>query len=561
MLKGRFSILQKGFLLIGVPIAFQLVFVALFLREQNDAANSEKWALHTKDVMAKAESTFRLTLEEFSDTRSAVLVGKEATMAEVSRPADVLNEIDELYALIADNAEQIAHVKAYRATATLVMAWVNEVNDLVAGKQVAEARKKVSDAAVAEDVKHMRSELTAILDIEQQLDDARMKQVADVRWRIRLLLGLMAVIALVLAAALLMAFSGGIARRMSALMNKARALGERKPLGSPIGGQDEIAEVDHAFHETADRLEELHRTERGLRDDAERRATELARVNQDLKAKTLENETFVYSVSHDLRSPLVNLQGFSQELTEASDELRRISQRMTEAPGESRQRLLDVLDNEVAESVKFIQTAVTRASAIIDALLRLSRAGRIEYNWAVVPMREIVHRIVAAMQSTIRRRGAVVIAADDFPDAYGDATAIEQILGNLIGNAVNYIDPARPGHVEIGAIPGEPQPSTERPDLLLRTFFVRDNGVGIPPAYLPKIFVAFQRLHGQLAPGEGIGLALVQRMVERHGGRVWAESQEAKGTTFFVSLPVPPKPASPMIETERPKEIVTEIRS
>jgi signal transduction histidine kinase len=368
----------------------------------------------------------------------------------------------------------------------------------------------------------------------------------------------MAVVALVLAAALVAAFSRGIARRTSALMNKAKALGERKPLGSPIGGQDEIAEVDRAFHETADQLEELHQAERVLRDDAERRATELARVNQDLKAKTLENETFVYSVSHDLRSPLVNLQGFSQELGEACEELRRISRRMIEAPAESRQRLLEVLDKEISESVKFIQTAVTRAGGIIDALLRLSRAGRIEYNWVVVPMRIIVHRIVAAMQSTIRQRGAVVIAAEDFPDAYGDATAIEQILGNLIGNAVNYVDPGRPGHVEIGFIPGEPQPSTERPDMHLRTYFVRDNGVGIPPAYLPKIFVAFQRLHGQLAPGEGIGLALVQRMVERHGGRVWAESEEGKGSTFFVSLPVPPKAAGPTVEAEQPKEAVTE---
>jgi signal transduction histidine kinase len=333
---------------------------------------------------------------------------------------------------------------------------------------------------------------------------------------------------------------------MSALSANAHALGERRPLGPGISGSDEIADVDAAFRAAAERLEELNATDQRQRDELEQRAAELARVNHDLGAKTQENETFVYSVSHDLRSPLVNLQGFSRELSHACDDLKRLATTAEGIPDNLRRQIVSVLDGDVRESVDFIQTAVTRSANIIDALLRLSRAGRVEYNWATVPVRPIVQRIVQAMQSTIRQHGAEVVVADELPDAFGDPTAIEQILGNLIGNAVNYLDPRRPGRIEIGTVPAD-STATEgsTPEHPLRTYYVRDNGVGIPAAYVSKVFVAFQRLHGQMAPGEGIGLALVRRMVDRHGGKVWVESAEGQGSTFYVALPAPPPPAPP----------------
>ena len=114
---------------------------------------------------------------------------------------------------------------------------------------------------------------------------------------------------------------------------------------------------------------------------------------------------------------------------------------------------------------------------------------------------------------------------------WGDPTALEQVFANLIGNAVNYLDPPREGRIEIGTTPAPPGVHS------LRIFYVRDNGLGIPAVALPRLFNAFQRLHGNVAAGEGIGLALVRRVVERHGGRVWAESREGVGTTFYLSLP------------------------
>jgi len=152
--------------------------------------------------------------------------------------------------------------------------------------------------------------------------------------------------------------------------------------------------------------------------------------------------------------------------------------------------------------------------------------------------------VVDAMQGSIRARRANVIV-EDLPAVWGDPTALEQVFANLIGNAVNYLDPTREGRVEIGTTPAPPGVHS------LRIFYVRDNGLGIPAVALPRLFNAFQRLHGNVAAGEGIGLALVRRVVERHGGRVWAESKEGIGTTFYLSLPeAEVRTAQPAVETQ-----------
>jgi len=175
---------------------------------------------------------------------------------------------------------------------------------------------------------------------------------------------------------------------------------------------------------------------------------------------------------------------------------------------------------------------VGRLARIIDALLRLSRAGRVEYQWQSVDVASVVRKIVEALHDTISAKETEV-ALGELPPAYGDPTAVEQIFANLIGNAVQYLDPARPGRIEVGSteqtVMGKPAG--------FQVYYVQDNGLGIPEAYHQRMFTAFNRLHADVAQGEGIGLALVRRMVERHGGRIWLESAEGVGTTFFIALP------------------------
>src|SRR5262249_22119203 len=154
---------------------------------------------------------------------------------------------------------------------------------------------------------------------------------------------------------------------------------------------------------------------------------------------------------------------------------------------------------------------------IIDAVLRLSRAGRVEYRWQQGDVQTIVGGIVHSLHSSLAQSQAEVTVGE-LPPCWGDPQAIDQIFANLLVNALTYLASAGPGRIEVGALAAE-EDGAGASDRDLVTYYVKDNGRGIPEAYQAKVFVAFQRLHPDVAPGEGIGLALVRRVVERHGGK------------------------------------------
>ena len=257
--------------------------------------------------------------------------------------------------------------------------------------------------------------------------------------------------------------------------------------------------------------------------ELQQRITELDATNRELEQRNAENESFVYSVSHDLRSPLVNLQGFSHELTLTSAELRAVIA-APEVPAAIRQRAEALIDGEMEESIGFIRNAVRHLGNIIDGLLRLSRVGRIEYESREVDVTTVVQNVVAAMHTTVLSSGAR-IEVDPLPRVMGDRNAIGQIFANLIGNALKSLDPARPGVIQVSARDQSPV-----------IFSVRDNGIGIPQEYRSKMFRVFQHVHKHAGQGEGMGLAIVRRIVERHGGRIWFESTPGVGTTFLFTL-------------------------
>lgn len=274
---------------------------------------------------------------------------------------------------------------------------------------------------------------------------------------------------------------------------------------------------------------------RNSREELERRVTErtkeLAQANRDLSEKNQENEMFVYSVSHDLRSPLVNLQGFSKELDVVAKDLKGLLTSEV-VPEVIRKEATALLDGEVQQSLQFIQIAVSRLGNIIDALLRLSRVGKIEYQCRPCDLQSLVRRVVESMSAGLYDADATV-SLGELPPCCGDETALEQLFANLIGNALKYRDSSRPSTIEVGAV-AEQSISGEATG----TYYVRDNGLGIPIAHQEKIFQAFKRAHPNVASGEGMGLAIVRRIVERHGGSVRVESKVGQGSTFFVTLPI-----------------------
>lgn len=576
------NLLTKGLLLIAIPSVLELGVLGLLLDKQTDATRTETWELHSRQVIDQAATLIDPLLRESARVYGVAVTGQSDALADTEPWDDFDQRLATLSALVADDPLQLARLSAIGSLGKQYRDWVARFAARVGAADPSDYRSLVKpnndgDALLA----RVQSSINAFSAQEDALHTARgraLDHLRDLQKSGLILAALGSILITVLSAYL---FTRHISLRLATLGDNAQRVADGLELASPIQGKDEIAALDVIVHETSRRLNAVEREHRELSDELRERGAQLVEVNQHLVAQTSENETFVYGVSHDLRSPLVNLQGFSKELFVSCASLREQidTSSMTDV---QRAGVRRIVEGEFAESLHFLQNAVTRAANIVDALLRLSRVGRLDYQWRQVRVDAIVERVVGAMRQTMRERGAE-ITVRALPSVWGDATTIEQIFGNLVGNALNYLDARRPGRIEVGVLfapvvrpraiaadaatktatstsasvdttptasssgladsgedaseaLGETTPA-DAPRRQTHVFYVRDNGLGIPERYLPKMFHAFQRLHGNVAKGEGIGLALVRRMVERHGGRVWLESKEGEGTTFFVELP------------------------
>lgn len=245
----------------------------------------------------------------------------------------------------------------------------------------------------------------------------------------------------------------------------------------------------------------------------------------ELRQKNEEVEAFVYIVSHDLRAPLVNLMGFARELEGSCVKLKSLLE-ACELPEPSRTNVFKILDDELSASVRFISQSSFKFERLIEALLNLSRHGRQIYRIEEVNVADLTANAVATFHQSIVEAGAEV-RVDPLPPVMADATALGQVFSNLIGNGLKYRSPERPLQLEIGGV-------AEAGSV---KYWVRDNGLGIPETARARLFQVFQRFHPQHAQGDGMGLAIAYRIVERHGGRIWAESPGGTGTTFYFILP------------------------
>lgn len=238
---------------------------------------------------------------------------------------------------------------------------------------------------------------------------------------------------------------------------------------------------------------------RRLNEALERRATQLMSAN-------LELEAFAYSVSHDLRAPLRSIDGFSQALVEDAG---------------------PALPEDARRHLDRIRAATLRMSHLIDDMLALSKVSRAEMKRTPVDLSDLAARTVAALRHQAPTRDVTVTIAPDMT-AEGDARLLQVALENLLDNAWKFTSRRDRPQIEVGRTSG--QDSTP-------IFFVRDNGTGFDPAYADKLFGPFERLHAASDyPGTGIGLATVQRIVHRHGGRVWAEAEPNRGACFYFTL-------------------------
>lgn len=266
-----------------------------------------------------------------------------------------------------------------------------------------------------------------------------------------------------------------------------------------------------------------------IRDVSDRKQAEAAerRLREEIERSSREMEQMLYVASHDLRSPLLSVQGFGSLLEYDLAGLARTLDAVPMAP-DVRAEVDRILGDVAPEALDFIGKGVQRMDALLTGLLKVSRAGRVVAAPRVLDMAQLVRKVTSAVEFQVRGAG-VEVAVDPLPPCVGDPAMMAQVFGNLLDNALKYLDPARPGRIAIRgeAVNGE------------AIYTVEDNGIGIAPEHFQKVFLMFHRLDPNRGTGEGIGLTIVRTLMERQGGRVWLESRPGEGTRFRVALPAP----------------------
>lgn len=235
--------------------------------------------------------------------------------------------------------------------------------------------------------------------------------------------------------------------------------------------------------------------------------TEKTKVKEELDKKTKELENFVYTVSHDLKAPLVSLDGFSSALCK---------------------EYRDILDDKGNHYLDRIAYNTGQMGNLISDLLDLSKSGTVVGKKKYVDMEELVNEIIEELRNQLEIRKIKFALVSQLPKPWADADRIGKVFSNLIGNAIRFMGNQEDPKIEVGFKAGEDK---------FYTFYVKDNGIGIAKKYQERIFRIFERLEDIESEGTGVGLTIVKRIIEHHGGKIRVDSDTGKGSTFYFTLP------------------------
>ena len=280
------------------------------------------------------------------------------------------------------------------------------------------------------------------------------------------------------------------------LQNKGYVRYEDLPLETKDGRSIDVEFVSNVYQVDGKKVIQCN-----VRDITERK-----RAEEAIRERTTEMERFIYTVSHDLRSPLISISGFMgliEQDAQAGD--------------------LERLKNDL----RIINKSISKMDKLLHETLELSRIGRVINPPEDVPFRDIIGDALGQDEKTIESRGVKISIYPDMPIIHVDRMRIVEVLVNLIENSVKYMGSQPNPEIEIG----------QRIDGKDRIFFVRDNGIGIDPSHHDKVFDLFYKLDKR-SEGSGAGLAIVKRIIEVHGGRIWIESELGKGCTMCFTLPL-----------------------
>jgi signal transduction histidine kinase len=472
--------------LLGITSGFALLLAALAAVVTSFGAyqHSSQLVRHTYDVV-DALSLLDVQLERAESGRRAYLLSPNVYRLQVYRDNIRLapQTVNRIASMTSDNPVQVANVARLRNEVRLQLADLQSSMALVGSGRTTLAQAEFAAASPNSIIRDIRA-------ITDQMRQTELSLLTERSERLGRTLATMQ--GLLVATGIMLLLVGGgsfwLVRRYTIDLTRTR-----------------------------DRLHELNTDLEGA---VQERTAELQRANEEI-------QRFAYIVSHDLRSPLVNVMGFTAELEETNKTLAEI---MDRAEQEAPQIVTDAMRHarqDLPEAIGFIRSSTQKMDRLINAILKLSREGRRTLTPELLPMDRLLAEVAAAMEHRTADAGATIEIETPLPNLVGDRLAIEQIFSNLLDNAVKYVDPERAGRVTVRG-------QVARGRVI---YEVQDNGRGIDPRDHERVFDLFRRSGPQTQPGEGIGLAHVRALIHRLGATIDLESTLGQGTTFRLSFP------------------------
>lgn len=254
---------------------------------------------------------------------------------------------------------------------------------------------------------------------------------------------------------------------------------------------------------------------------------EKAKLIAELELKNKDMEKLIYIASHDLRSPLLSIQGFIQKAEKYIDDLKQYSAYLHNIDPMKKQLFEELIEEKIPKAFKYINSSSLKMDTTINGLLKYSRTGRAPLNYITIPFNELVQNVITSMAYQVQTSNTRININSNHL-CYCDPVLLHQAIENIIDNALKYRHIDRVPEITITT-------NIKNDNLLIS---ISDNGIGIDENHLQKIFEIFQRLNpsGSVA-GEGIGLAITKKIIEKHNGKIWVESKINEGSTFYISLP------------------------
>jgi len=317
----------------------------------------------------------------------------------------------------------------------------------------------------------------------------------------------------------------GITTSLAEVTKAARAVAEKRDLRQRVKflTNDEVGVLAHAFNQMAEGLQTYAE---GLEHVVAERTEQLQHRTTQLEAKNGELSDFLYIASHDLRAPLINLAGFSQALQDSVATLDGLLSHSNGTFPAGAAAQWPQLKEDIVESLDFILRSTAKMDVLVNALLDLSRIDTRPHAQQAIDTRRVVEEIVGTFRFQIDER-KISLVLGSLPVVMGDPVRLNQVFSNLIDNAIKYMPKTGDARIEVGC--------EEAGDAY--RFFVRDSGRGIRAEDHDKVFRLFTRLSANGVPGEGVGLAAVRKIIEKHGGQIGLTSELGMGSTFWFTLP------------------------